>query len=193
MNIVVQIAGPEGVEDGTNIKISPGFVQILPKLTEKKVIADTFFKLKNQNVGFLPADVIDNHFRGQPGFDPNGASVEYLVVRRNKEESLPKKEGPSPKDNRNTVFAGYTSLPGGVGNYGENGLDAVVRNTYEQTGYDLTDHTKFCFVAQSMKNYIMRYLPNKRVIVAKPFIFCQLVPDVIPIANPAPVPGVVSL
>jgi len=72
-------------------------------------------------------------------------------------------------------------------------LDAVVRNTYEQTGYDLTDHTKFCLVGQSNKKFIMRYLPNKRVVVAKPFIFCQLVPSVIPVSTPSPNNGVVSM
>ena len=54
-----------------------------------------------------------------------------------------------------------------------------MRNTYEQTGYDLTDHENFCFVAQSKENFAMRYLPNKRVIIAKPFIFCQLYPGVL--------------
>lgn len=100
-------------------------------------------------------------------------------------------DDPDLVDNRNSVFAGYTSLPGGVNSYGENSLDSVVRHTYEQTGLDLTDHSKFCMVAQSSKNYVMRYLPNKRVIVAKPIIFCQLVPDIIPLSTPTN--GVVSM
>jgi 8-oxo-dGTP pyrophosphatase MutT (NUDIX family) len=80
------------------------------------------------------------------------------------------------EETKTTIFSGYTSLPGGVHTFGENELDAAVRHTYEQTGIDLSDHTKYCLVAQSSKNYIMRYLPNKIKIVAKPLIFCQLVP-----------------
>lgn len=191
--VMVPDANPqeiEGADQGNVVKITPGFIKILPKLTERKCIADTIWNLKNRSVGYLPAEEIDNHFRNQYGFDTYGASVEYLVLRRAKDSQI---EDIDDKDNRNNVFAGYTSLPGGVNNYGENSLDSVVRNTYEQTGYDLTDHTKFCLVAQSSKNYIMRYLPNKRVIVAKPFIFCQLVPGILPIPKPTPVPGIVSM
>jgi 8-oxo-dGTP pyrophosphatase MutT (NUDIX family) len=88
-------------------------------------------------VGYLPAEEIDNNFRNQYGFDTYEASVEYLVLRRAKDSKI---EDIDDKDNRNNVFAGYTSLPGGVNNYGENSLDSVVRNTYEQTGYDLKNY-----------------------------------------------------
>lgn len=173
-------------------------MKILPKLTEEKVIPETYKKLKNKSVGYLPAEEIDEHFKSQKGFSTEGAIVEYLVIRRtmyeqNLDEDSNVEITSDDKNNTHHAFAGYTSLPGGLVTYGENGLDAVVRTTYEQTGYDLTDHTKFCFVTQSAKNYAMRYLPNQRVIVAKPFIFCQLVPDVLPIPNPVPVPGVVSM
>lgn len=173
----LQIAGPEGVEEGAaNIKIKPGFIKILPKLTEEKVIPETYKVLKNKSVGYLPADEIDAHFKSQKGFSTEGAAVEYLVVRRTMNDQTydvnsDSEDNMDIKNNTHNAFAGYTSLPGGLVNYGENALDAVVRTTYEQTGFDLTDHTKFCFVTQSAKNYRMRYLPNQRVIVAKPFIF----------------------
>jgi 8-oxo-dGTP pyrophosphatase MutT (NUDIX family) len=173
----------EGSDQGNIVKIHPGFIKLLPKLTEKKVIAKSMFELKNQNVGYLPSEDIDAHFRNQTGFDSNDCSVEYLVIRRAKKEGV---EDPDLEDNRNSVFSGYTSLPGGINYYGENSLDAVVRNTYEQTGIDLTDHSMYCMVAQSSKNFVMRYLANKRVIVAKPFIFCQMVPEAIQLPKPAP-------
>lgn len=134
-------------------------------------------------MALLGAD-INEHFMNQKGIDLDDCVVEYLVVKRPK-TSVTSEEA-DEKDDRNHVFDGCTSLPGGVNYYGENSLDAVVRNTYEQTGYDLSDHALFCLVTQSEANYVMRYLPNKRVIVAKPFIFCQLFPGVLPITKPVP-------
>ncbi|CAI2366190.1 unnamed protein product [Moneuplotes crassus] len=190
--VIVPDANPEEVDENDNsmvYQIDPGFIKLMPKLTEEKVMAKTILELKNRSVGVLPAADIDSHFYSQPDFSPSDCSVEYLLLRRTNDPDYNEES----KDNRDTIFQGYTSLPGGVHIYGENSLDAVVRNTYEQTGYDLTDHEKFCLVGQSTKKHIIRYLPNKRVVVAKAFIFCQLVPDVIPIRNPPPVPGIVSM
>ena len=75
----------EGIDQGKVVRITPGFIKLVPKLSERKVIADSFFEMKNRSVGYLPASDIDNHFLAQPGFETHGASVEYLVVRRNKD------------------------------------------------------------------------------------------------------------
>lgn len=110
-------------------------------------MAETIFQLKNRSVGVLPAADIDTHFYNQPNFDANQSSVEYLLIRRTNDpdydEGTLAHNSLATKDNRNSIFSGYTSLPGGINNYGENSLDAVVRNTFEQTGYDLSDHDKF--------------------------------------------------
>lgn len=168
-----------GSDEGHFIHITPGFIQLLPKLTERKAIADSFFKLKNKSVAYLPSDDIDMHFQTQDGFDSYDSSVEFLLLRRNKDPEIIN-DNIDEHDNRSNVFAGYTSLPGGVSNYGESSLDAVVRHTYEQTGIDLTDHEKYCMVAQSAKHYLMRYLPNKRRVISTPFLFVQLVPGRFP-------------
>ena len=99
---------------------------------------------------------IHEHFLGQEGFSSDDVSVEYLLIKRAKETSIYEEESKSDK-NTDDVFAGFASLPGGINNFGENALDAVVRNTFEQTGYDLTDHENFCLVAQSKDIYQMRY------------------------------------
>lgn len=145
---------------------------------KNSVISKSLLEVKNMSVGYLPAKYIDEHFKAQ-NIDLENASVEYLVIRRAK-SSTP------IEDNKENVFAGYSSFPGGVGVYGETSMDSVVRNTYEQTGIDLTDHENYWLVSQYSDVFKMRYLPNMRVIVAKPFIFLQLVPEVIPLPKPDP-------
>lgn len=151
-------------------------VKILPKVSER--IDEIMLDMKNQTIGYLPAKDIDTHFR-QNILDFKDVSVEYLVIRRSKKNI-------DINTDRDNVFSGYTSFPGGVQLYCETSLDSVIRNTYIQTGIDLTDHEKYCMIAQSSNIYKVRYLPNKRIIAAKPFIFLQLVPEVIPLPNPNP-------
>ena len=127
---------------------------------------------------FDKGDDLHEHFLSQEGFHPEDVLVEYLLIKRAKDNSF-SGEGNDTVEKSSNVFAGLASLPGGTNNFGENNLDAVVRNTFEQTGYDLTDHENFCLVAQSRSNYAMRYLPNKRVITAKPFVFLQLYPGIL--------------
>ena len=84
---MVPDANPEEVEeneDGKIILINPRFIKLVPKLTEKKVIANTILELKNRSVGVLPADDINNHFHSQSHFESHNVSVEYLILRRNK-------------------------------------------------------------------------------------------------------------
>lgn len=76
---------PQRIEQGKSIQIYPGFIKLIPKLTEEKVIAKTIKELKNRSVGVLPADDINKHFNLQPGFESHNASVEYLILRRNKD------------------------------------------------------------------------------------------------------------
>jgi hypothetical protein len=85
--IMVPHANPDQVEGDNQDykKLTHGFIKLVPKLTERKVIADTFFELKNRSVGYLSAEDIDSHFKSQPGFESSGSSVEYLLIRRNKE------------------------------------------------------------------------------------------------------------
>lgn len=147
--------------------------------------------LKNQSVGFLDGQAIQDHFLSQDGFDGKDVSVEYFIIRRSRDslEDVDIDE----IDNREAVFAGHTSFPGGVHSFGETSLDSVVRNTYQQTGIDLTDRERYCLIGQHSKNFIMRYLPNSRVIVAKPFVFCQLVPGKLPIPTEIPMPDTMSM
>jgi 8-oxo-dGTP pyrophosphatase MutT (NUDIX family) len=161
---------------------TPCLVKILPKLYEDKVINPTMLELKNRSIGFMPSKHIDDHFRAN--LDVNDVSVEYLVIRRSKTEV-------QIEDNKDNVFAGYSSFPGGLCEYGETAMDAVIRNTYEQTGVDLTDNQEYCLIAQNSNVFKMRYLPNKRVICAKAFVFLQLVPEAVPL--PKPHPGYVSM
>ena len=75
----------EGSDQGKIVQIYPGFIKLLPKLTEERVIAKSIFELKNRSIGYLPAEDIDDHFHLQPRFDPLNSSVEYLIIRRNKD------------------------------------------------------------------------------------------------------------
>lgn len=86
--VIVPDANPDQTEGSDNHslkRLKPGFIRLVPKLTERKVIPDTFFKLKNRSVGYLSSEDIDIHFKSQSSFESSGSSVEYLLIRRNKE------------------------------------------------------------------------------------------------------------
>ena len=108
----------------------------------------------------LSTTELEEYFQSQPDFNPDDVEVQIFYIKR----------GDSLEDR----FAGHIAFPGGKQDSGETLLDAAVRETYEEVGFDLADPTKFTLIGQYPYTVPFFYMEKRRRMLVTPFVFVQL-------------------
>lgn len=107
---------------------------------------------------------MEDYFESVPGFNREECEVEYLLL------SLMAKEG-----DYTSQTGSYTiTFPGGLCDIRESALDGTVRNTYDLTGFDLTDHRKYALLGVFPESFRLLNKRYNRTVTVRPTVFVEI-------------------